>query len=396
MPGDDQASLTAHPRALDLFTDRLSERRRFAHYLHSRPPEPRPIFFHGDGGTGKSLLLKHLRAQFCRLLPPDEWAHCDGQPDTRVGHQACLDAYRALVGADGSGDSIKVPCIWHDFAATDASEGNPQDAWPALLMLRKQLTKSGFKLPTFDYAVTRWLRATDRLSADQLKQLLPVEELDALGAGVDFLTADQGPILNLLARGLEVVAPDWQGNLQLLLAQRGIDAATRKRLDTLFDTDRDPSALDNALNALPRLFANDLNVWMQRPGAVPRLVLLFDTHEAFWGVTANSPGPGSPILMRTPGCADSSMGSIRSASPTAVSSSSLPAASRRAGPRPSRTRSKPNASTANWSDTGAGPTPATISAGHSLRPTSPTQPRIAALSSSHPPRTSPIPPKTRH
>lgn len=72
MPSDDQATLTTHPRALDIFTDRVSERRLFAHYLHAQPPAPRPIFFHGDGGNGKSLLLKHLRAEFCRLLPPDQ------------------------------------------------------------------------------------------------------------------------------------------------------------------------------------------------------------------------------------------------------------------------------------------------------------------------------------
>jgi len=38
------------------------------------------------------------------------------------------------------------------------------------------------------------------------------------------------------------------------------------------------------LEALPRLFAHDLNTMMAVPQAPHRLVLFFDTHEAFWGV----------------------------------------------------------------------------------------------------------------
>jgi Cdc6-like AAA superfamily ATPase len=52
-------SVTTQPRALQHFTDRYPLIRRFAHYLHDSAPPSTILFLYGDGGNGKSLLLRY-------------------------------------------------------------------------------------------------------------------------------------------------------------------------------------------------------------------------------------------------------------------------------------------------------------------------------------------------
>ncbi|WP_157817875.1 hypothetical protein [Candidatus Thiodictyon syntrophicum] len=92
MPIAQPPSITAHDRALPLFADRLAERRRFLRYLHAAPPRERMLFFHGDGGNGKSLLLKLLMQGYCRRLPAADWARLDASADDR----ACVTGYQVL------------------------------------------------------------------------------------------------------------------------------------------------------------------------------------------------------------------------------------------------------------------------------------------------------------
>ena len=68
-----RGTITWGPRALTLFTDRYEAIRGFACYLNDDPARPEIIFFHGDGGNGKSLLLRYLRQHCCKRLPADEW-----------------------------------------------------------------------------------------------------------------------------------------------------------------------------------------------------------------------------------------------------------------------------------------------------------------------------------
>ena len=58
------SSVTEGHHALALFTDRRDAIRRFCEYLNDDPPPSRILFFHGDGGNGKSLLLKLTTYQF--------------------------------------------------------------------------------------------------------------------------------------------------------------------------------------------------------------------------------------------------------------------------------------------------------------------------------------------
>uniref|UniRef100_UPI0019EC85B2 hypothetical protein n=1 Tax=Microcoleus sp. LEGE 07076 TaxID=915322 RepID=UPI0019EC85B2 len=63
MPIDDEdleSETISSDRKLQLFTDRYEFTRRFAFYLNEDPPREQILYFFGDGGNGKSLLLKHL------------------------------------------------------------------------------------------------------------------------------------------------------------------------------------------------------------------------------------------------------------------------------------------------------------------------------------------------
>ena len=66
-------SITTGWRAFDLFTDRHEAIRHFAAYLHDDVPRPTILCFHGDGGNGKSLLLRFLREHCCKRFRPEVW-----------------------------------------------------------------------------------------------------------------------------------------------------------------------------------------------------------------------------------------------------------------------------------------------------------------------------------
>jgi hypothetical protein len=65
-------SITEGVRAIQLFTDRGALVRLFCERLHAVPPIERIQFVHGDGGNGKTLALRYLRACACKILPARE------------------------------------------------------------------------------------------------------------------------------------------------------------------------------------------------------------------------------------------------------------------------------------------------------------------------------------
>lgn len=54
-------TITEGDRALKLFTDRYEFTRLFVKRLNDDPAPKNILFLYGEGGNGKSLLLKHLR-----------------------------------------------------------------------------------------------------------------------------------------------------------------------------------------------------------------------------------------------------------------------------------------------------------------------------------------------
>lgn len=125
-------SITEGWRALDLFSNREEAIRHFVTYLNDDPPPEQILFFYGDGGNGKSLLLRYLREQCCKRLRAAEW-----------GEMRELDE-EAFVAKLQAAEKITVlPSAYLDFGMPPRAEDRPQEAFSALLMLRRTLSGHG-------------------------------------------------------------------------------------------------------------------------------------------------------------------------------------------------------------------------------------------------------------
>jgi len=270
MPIRPPTSLAAPDRALALFTDRLGERRLFLRYLHAPTPPERMLFFHGDGGNGKSLLLRLLEARYCRRLNAAHWQRLEALTDDR----ALVERFDAL--AADPGETEPVACVYHDFDAPPSDQDDPRGDWTAPLMIRRELGQLGLKLPLFDFALMLFLHRTGRLSADGIRSLFPQEEADLAGSLYELIASPDIPFAGLAVKVLGLFAKHFKTDLALRWARRGLDA---ERLTAIQRMDPRTELRD----ALPRLLGESINAAMQEPDAPPRLVLLFDTHESFWG-----------------------------------------------------------------------------------------------------------------
>ena len=80
-----------------------------------------------------------------------------------------------------------------------------------------------------------------------------------------------------LAKGvLDLLSPSWSQRLQVWRTKFGI---SREEIADIIAKDLDKELID----VLPGYLADDLNEAMAKDTAPPRVVLFFDTHEAFWG-----------------------------------------------------------------------------------------------------------------
>jgi len=271
MPIAQPPSITEHDRALPLFADRLAERRLFLRYLHTEPPPEQMLFFHGDGGNGKSLLLKLLLTGYCRRLPAADWARLDAIADDR----ACVTGYDALArSADGS---VAVPCVYHDLAGLGSAEDDPRGYWSGPLMIGRALGARGLKLPLFDYALMLYLRGRGQLSAERIKALFPAAEADFAGTLFDLI--NDTPVAGLAVKVIGLFDKHLKTDFALWRTGLKLDEARLQALQAMAATDQGARLGD----ALPRLLGESIDAAMQLPGAPPRLVLLIDTHESFWG-----------------------------------------------------------------------------------------------------------------
>jgi hypothetical protein len=150
-------------------------------------------------------------------------------------------------------------------------------------MLHRELSSHGLHFPLFDYGCVWYLHKTEQLTGEKLASLFPDEEATFLSALLDVGSQSAwGSLVTTIFK----VAGKWLGKTRkirglqqkalLFLKERKIDAALVEAIQRM---DPERELMDN----LPRFFAADLNAAMQVEGAPPRVVLLFDTHEAFWG-----------------------------------------------------------------------------------------------------------------
>ncbi|MCI0528487.1 MAG: hypothetical protein L0Y56_13695, partial [Nitrospira sp.] len=257
-------------RALELFTDRYEAIRLFLSYLNEDPPCERILFFYGGGGNGKSLLLRFLRQHGCKRLRPEDWKWWSKMAEG--------EAFTEYLKKAKSVEPVPVADL--DFGMQPRGDDRPQEAFSALLMLRRDLAGYGLLFPLYDFACVWYLHKTKQLSSDRLRSLFPSEEFDFVIQLVEVIGKFSGAelvgtIFNVFSKHLGKRL-GLRERLTLYLQRRGLDAAQVEAIQRM-----DPES--ELMDKLPELFAQDLNASLSLEGAPRRVVLFFDAHEAFWG-----------------------------------------------------------------------------------------------------------------
>jgi ADP-ribosylglycohydrolase len=260
---DESGAAASRDRSLELFTNRVELTRRFAGSLNEDPAPQRILFLHGMGGNGKSLLLRHLETRCSVRLTPDQWQEVRFYPDEAFG-----EALRLAPSA------TSVPVARINFDAKPVGENRPLESFSALFMLKRQL--GGFKVafPRFDFAAVTYLHKSGLDFSKRLAELFPRAELGVAADLAGLLTGL--PVLKTGVDLLQVIDRRLDNLTARRHYQRRVPTQVAQEILAL------PAEPDLA-NELPRYFAQDLNDALAPAGRYPRVVLLFDTHEAFWG-----------------------------------------------------------------------------------------------------------------
>jgi len=267
-------------RKLQLFTDRHEFTQRFAFYLNEDPPREQILYFFGDGGNGKSLLLKHLEYHCCKRFPSQVWQQLRALPEERAAEVA------DFVRNAEPKTYTPIPVVRHDFGLIPIKEDKPQDRFYGLLMLRRNVAaatkKYKFKFPNYDFACF-WYLLNKGESNATLSQLFPDDVMELLTPVVEAFA--EFPVVAQAVAVLKGI--DKFGGIKraMKLIQNRLNVSDEKA-DEIRRKDIDTELID----CLPKLFAGDLNAAMASRNKPERLVMLFDTHEKMWDAKRNSQG----------------------------------------------------------------------------------------------------------
>ena len=255
-------------RAFRLFTDRNEHIRLFLSYLYGPTPKNTILFFHGEGGNGKSWLMRFLSEYACKQLPQN----VQSDPSTL--------SYDYLVRFFTEDDTAPIfPHAHLDFGMENPSEDRrPKNPARALLMLRRDLARYSLRFPLYDYATLLYLHKTVGLTKERIRNLFPSEETSALSALFDLLTESSAGKITKVSVDLlrKHLFKNKQKQFTLWWQKLSLDETEVEALQRM-DPDKE------LIQELPILFAKDLNAAMQLEDAPARVVLFFDTYEAFWG-----------------------------------------------------------------------------------------------------------------
>ena len=261
---DQRETITGSGRSLQLFTNRVKPQRLFLSYLNGESLPKKIIFFYGDGGNGKSLLLRYLTRYCCKRLAAENWRYVQAKDDREFAEE---------IKAAQEGFEI-VPYSILDFGEQPRGDDAPQQAFSALIMMQRQLARHGFHFPLFTFASVWYLHETNKLASVNLRGLFPVEEMDLIAALVDSLG---GTTVGALAKtAMSLISKHLKEKFEVFMAQRSLDEEKILEIQGM-----DPNK--ELLSSLPRFFAKDLNAEMSGGRIYKRLVLFFDTHEALIG-----------------------------------------------------------------------------------------------------------------
>lgn len=254
-------TITEGWRALELFTDRRRPTQHFVRYLNDDPPTERILIFEGDGGNGKSLLLRHFLEKCCKRFSREEWASLKG-----LSAGEFFDRIEADENAD------PVPVAFLDFGIQPRGDDRPQEAFGGLLMLRRQLATFGIQFPIFDFACVWYLQQIGGLTSERVARLFPSEQSNL---ALELLQTTVGA--HWLTETIFTVLKKQFGNrLSLYFKQR---AVLEEKISEIQRMDPQRELIEH----LPRFFAEDTNANISASTGPERIVLLFDTHEALWG-----------------------------------------------------------------------------------------------------------------
>ncbi len=262
----DYESVTEPSRALGLFTDRKKETRHFLTYLNSDPTPEKVLFFWGEGGNGKSLFLEYLRKYFCKVTQSIE----DWNELSSLSNEEIVSYFKFME------EKYKpVQQAFLDFGIY-LETYRPKDSIHALMQLRRDLSGCGISFPIFDFGAALYLHKTDRL--ENQRDLFPKEIVD-LGTELAVALLEHTPGIKIVKSLLNVINKHYGKSVLLSIKEsKGakVDEEIVLKLHS-FDAEKE------LVYMLPKLFATDLNNSMEKSNSPKRVVLFFDTHEAFWG-----------------------------------------------------------------------------------------------------------------
>lgn len=144
-------------------------------------------------------------------------------------------------------------------------------AFSALLKMRRDLAGQGLHFAVFDSVCIGYLHRTGTLTQEKVKALFPAEELDLLTKLVEEI-----PGIGIIQSLFSILNKHAGERFTLYGYQRKLTEVQVQEIQRL-----DPES--ELIDRLPHYFAQDLNVSMALDEAPQRVVLFFDTPEAFWG-----------------------------------------------------------------------------------------------------------------
>jgi tetratricopeptide (TPR) repeat protein len=266
-------SITEDRRALDVFIDRKTAIRLFLDYLHADPPQQKVLFFHGDGGNGKSLLLQFLCRHCCYYLPESIRSGI-----TSIDHEQ-------VVAIKDMPNVQAIPYAHIDFAPTPGSANAHREVFAGLAKLRRSLAGDqmgrGYNLrfPLYDFACLWYLNSIGKLTTERLHDLLPPEETDFV---VELYNAFAHTSWGLVGKAASLFTHRHQRLREwftFYIRERKLDGERKDEVQEIKSMNPESELLDE----LPRLFAEDLRIALSYENSPQRVALFFDTHEAFWG-----------------------------------------------------------------------------------------------------------------
>lgn len=261
------------PDPFGLFVNRVNELMNFMELVHDDSATvSKTRYFHGEVGIGKTFLLDFLRNKLCYF---QDWNFLKNKAQLAVGPELL----RVLTREDfDKGSPKKLPVAYLDFSSAPSSTLTPQSTLPALLSLQHQLAEDGLRFPHFVYASMLFLVRNGEAGKELWNKGLPNDEMNLAQQTLSAISGEEVPFANLARAMIKVTEKIFGAKIGEKLRERKMDPDELKGLHSL--DSRKPSLIEDEL---PRLFAKDLRHALTNSAHL-RVLLFFDSHDAFWGV----------------------------------------------------------------------------------------------------------------